>query len=138
MAITKEMLAAAEARAERTAKQTPAIKSAKCTSVQLTVTFETGVSMQIPTKLVEGLAGRPTSQLDSITISPMGTGLYFPAIDADVYVPSLLKGIFGSKLWMSSISAELGASGGRSTSPAKRQAAAANGARGGRPRKQPA
>jgi coenzyme F420-0:L-glutamate ligase/coenzyme F420-1:gamma-L-glutamate ligase len=61
-----------------------------------------------------------------------GLGLYFPALDVDLYVPGLLQGIFGSKSWTA---ARSGAKGGASKSTVKAAAARANGASGGRPRK---
>ena len=53
-------------------------------------------------------------------------------LDADIYIPGLLEGLLGSKKWMAQ---RLGQLGGKSTSQAKANAARANGAKGGRPRK---
>ncbi len=53
-------------------------------------------------------------------------------MEGDAWVPSLLEGVFGSRKWMA---ARLGAQGGKARSLAKRTAARANGALGGRPRK---
>ncbi|PZR07781.1 MAG: DUF2442 domain-containing protein, partial [Azospirillum brasilense] len=50
------------------------------------------------------------------------------ALDADLSVPGLLAGLFGTRAFMAR-------QAGRATSPAKAAAARANGARGGRPRK---
>jgi hypothetical protein len=81
---------------------------------------------------VEGLEDARPSQLNEIEISPSGFGIYFPAVDADVYVPGLLEGFLGSKTWMAS---RLGQVGGRSSSKAKKAASRANGRLGGRPKK---
>ena len=81
---------------------------------------------------VEGLEDARPSQLTEIEVSPSGFGLHFPAMDADIYVPSLLEGVLGSKSWMA---ARLGQIGGRSRSRAKKTASRANGKLGGRPRK---
>ena len=62
----------------------------------------------------------------------MALGLHWPRLDADVYVPGLMAGALGSRAWMAR---ELGAQGGRTSTPAKAAAARANGAKGGRPRK---
>ncbi|MEO9073864.1 MAG: hypothetical protein ABI286_13025, partial [Edaphobacter sp.] len=59
-------------------------------------------------------------------------GLHFPQLDADINVPNLLDGVFGSRKLMA---ARLGAAGGSSRSKSKAAAARANGALGGRPRK---
>jgi len=80
----------------------------------------------------QGLEKARPSQLNEIEISPSGFGLHFPAVDADLYIPSLLEGFLGSKSWMAS---RLGQLGGQVTSKAKKAASRANGRLGGRPRK---
>ena len=80
----------------------------------------------------EGLEHASPDQLATIEISPSGYGLHFPSLDADLYLPSLLEGVFGSERWMA---ARMGARGGRSRSAAKAMAARANGKKGGRPGK---
>jgi hypothetical protein len=102
-------------------------------AVRIVVDLNTGIQIVIPPDLMEGLAGASPDDLADIEISPTGLGLHWPALDADVYVPGLLKGVFGTKGWMA---AELGAAGGKARSPAKAAAARANGRKGGRPRKQ--
>lgn len=97
------------------------------------VTLNTGVQLAFPTKLAEGLANASPESLAEIEISPAGLGLHWPQLDADVYVPALLQGVFGSKNWMAR---QLGSNGGRSRTDAKIAAARENGLKGGRPRKQ--
>ena len=80
----------------------------------------------------QGLENAKPSQLDEIEITPSGFGIHFPKLDADLYVPGLLEGFFGSKKWMAS---RLGQVGGLSRSRAKRAASKINGRLGGRPRK---
>jgi hypothetical protein len=80
----------------------------------------------------EGLEHAKPAHLREIEISPTGFGLYFPLIDADLYVPGLLQGLLGSRRWMA---AQLGKAGGSVTSDAKAAASRENGKRGGRPRK---
>jgi hypothetical protein len=91
-----------------------------------------GVEFIFPTEIAEGLAGAAPADLAEIEISPSGLGLHWPRLDADLYLPGLLSGMFGSRQWMA---AELGAAGGRARSRAKAAAARDNGKRGGRPRK---
>lgn len=43
----------------------------------------------------QGLENARPSQLSRIEISPSGFGLHFPAVDADLYVPGLLRGLSG-------------------------------------------
>jgi hypothetical protein len=101
-------------------------------SSRVIVKLNTGVQLAFPAKLAEGLAGAPPESLAEIEISPAGLGLHWPKLDADLYVPALLQGVFGSKNRMAR---ELGANGGRSRTNAKVAAARENGLKGGRPRK---
>jgi hypothetical protein len=71
-------------------------------------------------------------QLDRIEITPSGFGIHFPKLDADLYLPALIEGFFGSKRWMAS---RLGTAGGKARSAAKVLASRANGRLGGRPKK---
>ncbi len=98
---------------------------------RVVVRLNTGVELTFPTRLAEGLAGAPVDSLSEIEISPAGLGLHWPKLDADLYVPALLQGVFGSKQWMAR---QLGAEGGRSRTAAKIAASRANGRKGGRPR----
>jgi hypothetical protein len=66
--------------------------------------------------------------LAAVEILGNGYGLHWEALDADISVPGLLAGIFGTKAYMARLA-------GRTKSPAKAAAARANGAKGGRPRK---
>jgi len=70
--------------------------------------------------------------LQAIEVTPSGLGIHFPKLDADLYLPALLKGVLGSRKWMAT---QLGARGGKSTSLAKRRASRSNGRLGGRPKK---
>jgi hypothetical protein len=99
---------------------------------RVVVALSTGVELAFPTRLAEGLADASPENLADIEISPSGLGLHWPQLDADLYVPALLQGVFGSKGWMAR---QLGAAGGRSRTARKVAAARANGQKGGRPRK---
>jgi hypothetical protein len=87
----------------------------------------------LPREDLQGLQGATREQISKVEILGRGTGLHWPALDVDLYVPALLKGIYGTRQWM----AELGRAGGSKTSSAKRRASRANGRKGGRPVKQP-
>ncbi len=94
--------------------------------------LNTGVEIAFPAVQAEGLAGASPEDLAQIEISPTGLGLHWPRLDADLYVPALLRGDFGSRSWMA---AQMGAAGGRVRSVAKASAAQKNGRKGGRPRR---
>lgn len=99
---------------------------------RIIISLDTGIELAFPPHLAEGLEDATPADLSRVEISPSGFGIHFPRLDADLYVPALLKGVFGSKSW---VAAQLGREGGKSRSRAKVAAARANGKRGGRPRK---
>jgi len=96
------------------------------------VSLNNGLELAFPPHIAQGLELAVPADLTGIELSPSGFGIHFPKLDAHLYLPALLQGVFGSKAWMA---AQLGAAGGRVRSAAKAAAARANGKRGGRPRK---
>jgi hypothetical protein len=100
---------------------------------RIVVRLSTGLELAFPPALAEGLAGAAPTDLTDIEISPSGLGLHWPKLDADLYVPALLQGVFGTRRWMA---AQLGAVGGRARSTTKAASSRANGMKGGRPRKE--
>ena len=91
------------------------------------------LEVSFPAHEVEGLETATPDDLEKIEINPPGFGLHFPTIDADLYVPALLQGVFGSERWMAT---RLGARGGKARTAAKAAASRKNGTLGGRPRGQ--
>lgn len=98
----------------------------------IVIGLSTRIDVSFPPNVVQGLENASASQLEPIEITPSGFGIHFPKLDADLYLPALLEGVFGSKRWMA---ARLGANGGRSKSTTKASAARKNGRLGGRPKK---
>lgn len=58
--------------------------------------LNSGLELAIPSHLVEGLTDATPVALADIEVSPTGLGLHWPQLDADLYVPALLQGQFGS------------------------------------------
>ena len=85
----------------------------------------------IPREDLQGLHSATKEQIARVEILGSGTGLHWPELDVDFYVPGLLRSVYGNKKWM----AEIGRSGGSVKSAAKKRAARANGLKGGRPRR---
>lgn len=99
--VTEHDLAKAEARLEaiRATGHAVAARYDRRRS-RVVVVLNTGVELTFPTWLAEGPADASPDNLAEIEISPAGLGLHWPKLDADLYVPALLQGVFGSKQWM--------------------------------------
>jgi len=132
MATTDEQLERAEQRATalREAGHAVSARYDRHRS-RVVVKLNKGVQLTFPARLAEGLAGADPDALADVEVSAAGLGLHWPKLDADLYVPALLQGVFGTKQWMAR---ELGAEGGRSRTAAKIAASRGNGRNGGRPR----
>src|SRR5579863_3066102 len=100
-------------------------------SGRIVIRLGSGLDVAFSPRDARGLEKARASQLSDIEISPSGFGIYFPRLDADIYLPALLEGFLGSRAWMA---ARLGALGGKSRSAAKLSAARRNGKLGGRPK----
>ncbi|QEX21486.1 hypothetical protein FRZ61_14120 [Hypericibacter adhaerens] len=123
-----------DTRAAERRKSTPGAVSAAFDKKQgkIVVELSTGLTIAFRPGDAQGLEQATPTDLGEIEISPSGFGLHFPRIDADLYIPALLEGFFGSRRWMA---ARLGARGGKAKTEAKAEASRANGLLGGRPRK---
>ncbi len=93
--------------------------------------LDTGARIILPRESLQGLQDASPAQLKRVELLGRGTGLHWPDLDVDLYVPALAKGIYGSRAWMK----EVGRKGGRVKSLVKAAAARKNGLSGGRPRK---
>jgi hypothetical protein len=97
---------------------------------RLVIELTNGVILMLPPKLLQGLKNATAAQLGKVELTPLGTGLHWEALDADLSVAGLAAGVFGSKSWMS----ELARYAGSHTSARKAVTSRQNGKRGGRPR----
>ena len=97
-------------------------------SSRVIVELTNGCTFAFPPKLAQGLEGATEEQLSQVEILGAGYGLHWEALDADLSIPGLLVGLFGTRAYLAQ-------QAGRITSPAKAAAARTNGARGGRPRR---
>lgn len=98
----------------------------------VTLYLDDGVRVSIPRVKLQGLREAEPSKVAVIEIRGHGTGLHWPLLNVDHYVPGLLNHVFGTSRWM----ADLGRRGGSATSKRKTAAARANGRKGGRPKHQ--
>lgn len=97
----------------------------------LIVGLNNGRRLVLPMEDLQGLGAATQKQLQKYELLGRGTGISFPDVDVDLSVSALIEGVYGNRRWM----AELGRKGGAVRSEAKRVAAKANGAKGGRPKR---
>lgn len=133
-AVSDDQLKHAEAAGETMLATEPRATAARYdrTTGRIVIELTNGCSYAFPPALVQDLQGATPEQLTDVRVDGCGFNLDFPALDADLYVPALVSGVFGTRAWMTRA---LARTAGRQTSPAKAAAARANGAKGGRPRR---
>lgn len=106
-------------------------------SKRIVIDLENGVSLIIPTDLIQGLQTDDLKALADFQLVLGGSQIHWNELDAQFYIDGLLKGVFGTPKWMSSLREHLsriGRKGGSARTVAKRTASAENGKRGGRPK----
>lgn len=125
---------AAEARGRKMLETEPRATSARYDrkSGRVVIKLVNGCIYAFPVQLVQDLQGASHDNLAKVEVEGLGFDLHWPALDVDLYVPTLVAGIFGTRDWMTK---ELARRAGQAKSPAKAEAARVNGSKGGRPRK---
>lgn len=98
MAISEGQFKASNAHGAAAMARAPIAQAARYDSRRglIVIALEGGCEFAFPAALAEGLADAPRSKLAKIKISPNGLGLHWPLLDADLYVPGLIEGAFGS------------------------------------------
>jgi hypothetical protein len=132
--VTDALLKAAEARGRKMLETEPRAVSAHYDRAtgRVAVDLVNGCTYAFPARLVQDFQGAGHDDLACVEVDGAGFNLHWPALDADLYVPALVAGVFGTRAWTAR---ELARVAGQAKSPAKAAAARANGAKGGRPRK---
>ncbi|MFN9176303.1 MAG: DUF2442 domain-containing protein [Synechocystis sp.] len=69
----------------------------------ISIQLLSGASFTFPPDIAQGLAGAKPEELEQVEVTPMGDGLHWEILDADLSVPHLLQGIFGSPQWMTNL-----------------------------------
>jgi general stress protein YciG len=105
---------------------------------RVVVELTNGCALAFPAEVAQGLGGADSAALAQVEVVAGGRALRWDALDVDLGVAPLVRGIFGTAAWMRQLRSEMGRAGGRASTPAKASAARENGRKGGRPRKQPA
>ncbi|GJI88466.1 DUF2442 domain-containing protein [Duganella hordei] len=91
---------------------------------RIVISLDTGLDLSFSPHHAQSFEAARPEDLDVVEISPSGLGVHFPKIDVDIYVPSLIEGLLGSKRWMA---AQNGRVGGKATTSVKGAAARKNG-----------
>lgn len=102
MGITEQDVQEAEARLAEELRHTATAVAARYDRGRgrVVIRLNTGLEVMFAPHDAEGLERATAADLEEIEISPTGLGLHFPRLDADLYVPGLLQGLFGSQSWM--------------------------------------
>lgn len=134
MAIRNDEYETANKRAAERQRKTPTATAVRYDRRigRIVIDLSSGIEIAFRPHDAQGLERAKTDDLSEIEISPSGLGIYFPRLDADLYLPALLEGFLGSRRWMA---AEMGKIGGKAATDAKSAAARENGRLGGRPKK---
>lgn len=72
---------------------------------KIVINLRDGAVFMFPHHLGQGLAHASAEDLGAIEVTPSGYGLHWEALDVDLSVPSLLKGIYGTRIWMEQLHA---------------------------------
>ncbi len=90
-----------------------------------------GFQFAFPVRAIPALGAATSAQLAAVVVDPSGISLHWDALDVDLSVPGLLLSVIGEKEQRR----QLASFAGKVTSAAKANAARANGAKGGRPKR---
>src|SRR6266542_3745096 len=103
--VTEAQVRDANARGRQRVANTPLATAARFNARmhKIVVELDNDCEFAFPPEAAQGLSEGTQKQLSQIEISPSGLALHWPLLDADLYVPSLIQGIFGSKEWMRKI-----------------------------------
>lgn len=122
---------AAAVEAGRVAAETePRAEAARydATTGRLVVELHGGLTFAFPVARVPELAALSPERVAAVRVTASGYGLHWDAADVHLTVPQVVADLFG--VWSAQAT---GREGGKSRSPAKREAARKNALRGGRP-----
>jgi hypothetical protein len=72
-------------------------------SERIFIELTNGVIMGFPYQLLQGLENGTPEQLAEVEIMPTGSTLHWESLGADLGVPQLVSGLFGSKSWMTEL-----------------------------------
>ncbi len=94
--------AAAKARGQRLRRSSPYATQARYEAKigRVLVTLNTGVEVAFAPERIQALCSARPADMKKIEITPSGYELFFPALDEGIFLPGLLRGVFGTQRWM--------------------------------------
>lgn len=67
------------------------------------IELRTGVEISVPYQYLQGLETATPEQLAQVEILGGGFGLHWEELDADLTVPGIVSGIYGTQAWMETL-----------------------------------
>ncbi|HYJ92243.1 MAG TPA: DUF2442 domain-containing protein [Pyrinomonadaceae bacterium] len=107
---------------------------------RLVLDLKNSSTLLVPTKLIQGLEGASDKEIADFELMLGGSQIHWRGLDIQLYIKSLIEGVFGTRSWMDRLRehyAAIGGKGGAARTSAKVAASRENGKKGGRPRKVP-
>ncbi len=100
--VTDADLALAETRGHALYRNAPRAIAARYDTETRRIVIElvNGCIYAFPASLAQDLEGADPADLADARVDGLGFNLRFPALDADLFIPALISGIFGTKAWM--------------------------------------
>ena len=98
----KEELDRAQARAMLADATEPRAQNAHYdrTTGNIIIELKDGSTFTVPHHLLQGLADSDPTDIAAIELTPSGNALHWETLDIHLRVPSILQGIYGTKVWM--------------------------------------
>ncbi len=108
MALTEQDLARADAEMAKLREATATAVAARYDRRigRIVIRLSSGLEVAFSPHDAQGLEAAKPADLDTVEISPSGLGIHFPKLNADLYLPALLKGLLGSREWMAARSGQ--------------------------------
>ena len=103
--ITEEDFNKATEQGARLLARGPLATSVRYSLGRIHVELDNGCAFAFPASHAQMLSGAKVADLRQIEINAAGLGLHWPSLDADLWLPSLIKGVLGTKQWMAQIGA---------------------------------
>ena len=72
-------------------------------SKKIIIHFDNGCTFECPVSLLQGVCDLTDDEISQVKLTPAGWSITWSSADLDFGVEELVKGVFGTKAWMSKI-----------------------------------